>query len=601
MDVRAGVGWWNWMSLTDEFIQELKYKNDITDVISSYVSLKRRGRNLIGLCPFHSERTPSFYIYPSSSSFYCFGCGAGGDVITFIRLCEKLDYMEAVKFLADRAGIEMPINNHDDAVHKQKMAIYEINRQAARFYHHMLCCESGKGAMRYLLDRGLKIKTIKTFGLGYSPNSRYGLVNYLKSKGYDSESIVMANLAFKTRSGRIIDRFVDRVMYPIIDVRGNVVAFGGRLLGDGKPKYLNTSDTPVFKKSVNLFALNFAKTNTSGQLILAEGYMDVIALHQAGFKNTVATLGTALTSEQAKVMSRYAEEVIVCYDSDEAGQKAANRAINIFRECGVEVRIISIPRGKDPDEFMKMYGEEGPVRFKKIIEDSKNDVEYRLQKLRSRFDLSKSDDKVKYLTEASKILAELDNYIEREIYVGRLSEEIGIEKIPILMQVNKYKKTLQKNNRKKEFKTVVNNLSAQNDKVNPEKKLNLRATSAEEMLLSYLANNQDKVKKILSEISEDMFVTEFNRRVCKAIRELSEEGRVLDVTNISAKGFTLEETGRIAKLICGYVPGSGSDDAVREYISVIKQEKEKQNLKDVSKTDVSEICEYINKLKEIKK
>lgn len=590
------------MSLTDEFIQELKYKNDIVDVISSYVNLKRRGRNLVGLCPFHSERTPSFNIYPSSGSFYCFGCGAGGDVITFIRLCEKLDYMEAVKFLADKAGMQLPANQEDDVKHKQKMIVYEINRQAARFYHRMLCSDKGKNALDYLRKREIKLSTIKSFGLGYSPNSRYELVNYLRSKGYKDESIIMANLAYKSRRGTVVDRFADRVMYPIIDVRGNVVAFGGRLLGDGKPKYLNTSDTIIFRKSMNLFALNFAKTNVKlGQLILAEGYMDVIALHQAGFKNTVATLGTALTTEQAKIIARYAEEVIIAYDSDEAGQKASNRAINIFRDNGVEVRVISIPKGKDPDEFMRTYGKDGPVRFKKIIDDAKNDVDYRLQKLKNKFDLSNAEDKIKYLTQACKILAELDNYIEREIYIGKLSMEIGIEKVPIILQINKYKKLIEKNNRKKEFKFVREIVSAQNDSVNPEKRTNLRASSAEELLLSYIINNQDKAVKIVSEITSDVFITDFNRRVYISICKLINDGRNLDVTSISEDGFSLDEIGRITKIICSYIVETSTDDTVKECIAVMKQEKQKQRLKDLSKTEISEICDYIDKLREIKK
>ncbi len=589
------------MSISDDFIQELKYKNDISDVIAGYVHLKRKGKNLLGLCPFHTEKTPSFYIYPSSSSFYCFGCGAGGDVITFIRLIEKLDYVEALKFLCDRAGMQLPIGQGDDKVHKKKILTYEINREAARFFHKNLCDEKNKNVLEYLLKRGLKVKTIKHFGLGYAVNSRFSLINYLKNKGYKENDIVDANLGFRTRNGSVCDRFFDRVMFPIIDLRGNVIAFGGRIIGDGKPKYLNTSDTIVFKKSTNLFALNFAKTETNGQIILAEGYMDVIALHQAGFQNTVATLGTALTEEQAKIISRYANEVIISYDADEAGQKAASRAINIFRNIGVNVRVITIPKGKDPDEFMKTYGDEGPTRFRKIIEDSKNDIEYRLQKIKSDYNLNRPDEKVKYLTKAAKILAELDNSIEQEIYASKLSAEIGIEKSSMMIQIEKYKKYKNRKDETQYFKDVVNKTLAFDDKVNPDKKDNLRASVAEEALISYMMNNQDRAPNILEKVSEDMFITVFNRKIYNIIKKLYEENREFDITNISSQGLSVDEIGKVTKIFCGYVPSSGTNEALEEYISVMKQEKYKQKVNDVKDMDALDIKEYIERLKAIKK
>ena len=300
------------MPLPEAFLQELKMRSDISDVVSSYVGLRRSGRNLVGLCPFHNEKTPSFNVYPENGSFYCFGCGVGGDVITFIRRIENLDYMEAVRFLAQRAGLQVPENRVDDGMAKLRARVLEINRETARFYHAMLMSEQGRPGLAYLQGRGLTQATIRHFGLGYSPPSRYALVDYLAQKGYQPSEMIQANVAFKGRSGRAVDRFSGRVMYPIIDLRGNVIAFGGRVLTDAKPKYLNTSDTLVFRKSDALFALNFAKNQGSQQLILAEGYMDVIALHQAGFSNAVATLGTALTTDQARLMSRYAKEVVIC-------------------------------------------------------------------------------------------------------------------------------------------------------------------------------------------------------------------------------------------------------------------------------------------------
>ena len=354
------------MPLPEGFIEEIKFKNDITDVISSYVNLKRRGRNFVGLCPFHGEKTPSFNVYPQSNSFYCFGCGVGGDIITFVEKIENLDYFEAVKFLAQKAGIQMPENNKR---------------------------EKGKVALEYLRKRGLSDRIIKKFGLGYSPNSRYELINHLKAKGFKYEEMVNANLAYVKGNSYVSARFFDRVMFPIIDLRGNVIAFGGRIMSDQKPKYLNTSDTLAFKKSLNLFSLNFAKAENNEFLILVEGYMDVIALFQAGFKNAVATLGTALTTEQAGIMSRYAKEVVICYDSDEAGQKAASRAIELLRPTGVLIKVISVPDGKDPDEFIRTYGNDGAIRFAQLIKNSGNDIEYRLQKVARNYNLNESDGK----------------------------------------------------------------------------------------------------------------------------------------------------------------------------------------------------------------
>ncbi len=371
------------MALPELFLQDLKLRNSIEDIASSYVQFKRRGRNMVGLCPFHNEKTPSFHLYPESGSFYCFGCGVGGDVITFIRRIENLDYIEAVKFLADRAGLPMPETGVDDTISKLRVRILEINRETARFYHSVLRNSEGKKGLDYFLQRHLLPATITHFGLGFAPATRFALVDHLKNKGYTVEEMIQSNVAVKTRSGRVADRFFNRVMFPIIDLRGNVIAFGGRTMTDQKPKYLNTSDTLVFKKSYGLFAMNFAKNSGEQQLILAEGYMDVIALHQAGFVNAIAGLGTALTTEQVHLISRYAKEVILAYDADQAGQKATSRAIEMLRSVGLQVKILSITGGKDPDEYIRSFGEQGAVRFKQLIEKSGNDVEYRLQKIKT--------------------------------------------------------------------------------------------------------------------------------------------------------------------------------------------------------------------------
>ena len=589
------------MPLSDSFIQELKYRNDITDVVSGYVNLKKRGRNMIGLCPFHGEKTPSFNLYPDNGSFYCFGCGVGGDVITFIRQIENLDYIEAVKFLAQRAGLDMPQDTSaDDGISKLKGRIYEANREAARFFYRNLFTAEGSKARKYLYDRGLTEKTVKHFGLGYSPSSRFALVNYMTKKGYSKEDLIHANLAFSSRSGNIVDRFCDRVMFPIIDLRGNVIAFGGRIMGDGKPKYLNTSDTLVFKKSSNLFAFNFAKASSQSQIILAEGYMDVIALHQAGFTNSVATLGTALTEEQAKLMSRYAKEIIISYDSDEAGQKAASRAINILRGAGLLIRVLTIPKGKDPDEFIRSYGEQGPIRFKQLLEASGNDVEYKLQKIKRGCNIQTSDGKIEYITQATKVLSELGNKIEREIYAGKISEETGVERSSILLQVDRLISRKKRNNNVKQFREIQQEISARKDVINPEKKNNLRAAIAEEALIAYVINNPDEAETVAKRLKPDDFITEFNKRVYKAVFTRVNLEKSIGLTEIS-EGFSLDEISRISKILSSYVDEQSGEEVRDEYIEIILQENEKKRLDKLESTSVDDIKKYIEKLRELKK
>ena len=326
------------MRFTDEFIDRLRDSNDIESVIAGYVDLRRRGKTLTGLCPFHNEKTPSFTVYPETSSYYCFGCGAGGDVVTFVRNIENLDYVEAIKFLADRAGIKMPDDKFDDTAANLRRRIYSANREAARFFHETLFSENGKAQLDYLRRRNVPMKMIKHFGLGAAPDDWHALENHLKAKGFNRDELVAANLLrFSEKNGKryYYDAFRAKVMYPVIDLRGNVVAFGGRVLDNSKPKYINTSDTLVYKKSNELFALNFAKNGNDRKLILCEGYMDVIALHAAGFENAVAGLGTALTPEQVSLISRYADEVALCYDSDEAGQKAIKRASEILEKSRI--------------------------------------------------------------------------------------------------------------------------------------------------------------------------------------------------------------------------------------------------------------------------
>ncbi len=584
------------MALPDYFLQELKSRCDISDVVSSYVNLKRRGRNLVGLCPFHSEKTPSFNIYPENGSFYCFGCGTGGDVITFIMKIENLDYIEAVRFLAQRAGMELPENSYDDGVAKLRSRILEANREAARFYYSQLYTPAGSHALAYLHGRALSDNTIKRFGLGYSPASRFALCDHLRSKGFNDNEIVSANLAFKSNDGRrIVDRFADRAMFPIIDLRGNVIAFGGRIMSDQKPKYLNTSDTLAFKKSANLFSLNNAKNTGERTLILCEGYMDVIALNQAGFRNAVATLGTALTSEQALLMKRYADEVIICYDADEAGQKATARAISILRDAGIVIRIITIPDGKDPDEYIRNKGDKGPAAFKNILENSGNDVEYRLFKLKQRYDISRPDTKVAYMTEALKVIASLESAVEQDIYISKLSAELNIEKISIAEDLKKLRRKTTSTKERREFVRLSEELSGVKDKVNTEKSKNTRAAKAEEMLIAYLVFNNDMAGVAASKISPDDFVTRYNADLYRYILSKIDEG-VSPQTTVS-RDFTAQEVSKFYSILSSYNSLAATRQAMDEYIDTILSEKTKLTPDKVSEMSPEDILRSIKNKK----
>lgn len=592
------------MPFPDSFLQELKLRSDITEIASSYVNLKRHGRNMVGLCPFHGEKTPSFNIYTESGSFYCFGCGAGGDVITFIMKIENLDYVEAVKFLAQRAGMEMPENTYDDSLSKLRMRIYEANREAARFFHATLLSQRGQSGLNYLRGRALSDRTIRHFGLGFADDDWNSLCNHLKSKGFSEYEIYSANLAFKRKNGNgIYDRFVNRVMFPIIDLRGNVIAFGGRIMTDEKPKYLNTSDTPVFKKSENLFSLNNAKNNAKSSgtrtLILCEGYMDVIALNQAGFTNAVATLGTALTNEQAVLMKRYADEVIICYDADGAGQKATARAIDILRNAGLPIKILTVPSGKDPDEFIRSKGENGPAAFKLLIEKCGNDIEYRLMKLKENYNLNTTDGKVAFLNEAVKIVATIESPIERDVFASKLCAELEIDKNAFLEQISKVKRRDRRENIKKETRQIQAELNGQSDKINREHYKKPRSSSAEEALLVYLINNPDYANSISERVTPDKFSNSLIKRYYEYVLSKIKSGYE-PLTSVSSD-FNSDEVSYLYKLISTTIPAASTREAVEEYINVINEESNKLTSDKLADMSADDINDYIMKLKQNKK
>lgn len=588
------------MPFPDSFLQELKLRSDITEIASSYVNLKRHGRNMVGLCPFHGEKTPSFNIYTENGSFYCFGCGAGGDVITFIMKIENLDYVEAVKFLAQRAGMEMPENTYDDSLSKLRMRIYEANREAARFFHATLLSQRGQSGLNYLRGRALSDRTIRHFGLGFADDDWNSLCNHLKNKGFSEYEIYSANLAFRRKNGNgIYDRFVNRVMFPIIDLRGNVIAFGGRIMTDEKPKYLNTSDTPVFKKSENLFSLNNAKSSGTRTLILCEGYMDVIALNQAGFTNAVATLGTALTNEQAVLMKRYADEVIICYDADGAGQKATARAIDILRNAGLPIKILTVPSGKDPDEFIRSKGDNGPAAFKLLIEKCGNDIEYRLMKLKENYNLNTTDGKVAFLNEAVKIVATIESPIERDVFASKLCAELEIDKNAFLEQISKVKRRDRRANIKKETRQIQAELNGQSDKINREHYKKPRSSSAEEALLVYLINNPDYANSISERVTPDKFSNSLIKRYYEYVLSKIKSGYE-PLTSVSSD-FNSDEVSYLYKLISTTIPAASTREAVEEYINVINEESNKLTSDKLADMSADDINDYIMKMKQNKK
>lgn len=587
------------MAFPESFLQELKMRNDITEVVSSYVNLKRRGRNMVGLCPFHGEKTPSFNVYTENGSFYCFGCGVGGDVISFEMKIENLDYVDAVKALAQRAGMEMPENSYDDSFSKLRSRVFEANREAARFYFSTLYSKSGAGGLEYFYSRGLSDRTIRHFGLGFADDNWTSLCSHLRSKGFKDDELVAANLAVQRRNGNgIYDRFTNRVMFPIIDLRGNVIAFGGRIMTDEKPKYLNTSDTPVFKKSANLFSLNNAKNSGSRTLILCEGYMDVIAVNQAGFTNAVATLGTALTSEQAVLMKRYADEVIICYDADEAGQKATARAIPILRNAGLVIRVLSIPSGKDPDEFIRSKGKDGPVAFKALLEKSGNDIEYRLQKLKQVHNTETTDGKVAFLEAASKVIATISSPIERDVYTSKICAELNVDKNAFKQQLSRLTGRAKRDSKKQEARKIQTELSRRNDKINTDHYKKPRSSSAEEALVVYLVNNPDSASEISSKLKPEQFQNSLIRRYYEYILNRIIDG--LDPLNNITADFSSDEASKLFQLMSQTIPSASTPQAMREYIEVINEESQKLSSDDISSMSPDQLRDYLEQMKKNK-
>ena len=556
--------------IPEDIINEIKYRNDIETAVSQYVNLKRRGKNLVGLCPFHSEKTPSFTVYPENGSFYCFGCGVGGDVFTFTGLIENLDYIESVKLLAERSGITLPQDGYDDSMQRLKKRIYDINRDTARFFHAFLMSPGGKWALDYLTGRGLTVKTIKHFGLGAAPDSWDALIHHLKEKGYTESDMLAANVIGKSQRGSLYDRFRKRVMFPIINIRGNIVAFSGRAMpGEDKQagKYVNTADTPVYKKSENLFGINFAKNVCSERVILVEGNMDVISLHQAGFENTVAPLGTAFTTEQANLLSRYTKEIVLMLDADAAGQKAVRRASELLENTGLSVRVVVVPDGKDPDEYIKKNGKE---RFAALLEGAVSDMEYKLLTAAKDINLDNEDGRLKYLAAAAEIIAASDDIMTRDIYIGRLSEKYGVSRTALNARIEELRKRNRRQKQKKEISDIIRPKYTKDD-INPERRKSVKGTAAEETLIAVLLKNPDFYKIAAEKLPPEKMLTSLNRRIYETILSVLERGGTLDISAFAEK-LLPAEIGYLVSLQNSEKAGKNPEIVLKDCIGVILEE-----------------------------
>ena len=560
------------MPLPDEFIYQLKLANPIDTTMGRYVHLIRSGSNYKCLCPFHSEKTPSCTVYTGTQSFYCFGCGAGGDVITFTKQIENLDTYEAIKLLAERGGLEMPENDLNKDGAKLKLRILEMNREAANFFYRNLLQGQDKRGLQYAVQRGLTPKAIKKYAIGYAPAAWDGLMKHLEGLGFTREEMLSAGLIRQNARG-CFDFFRERVMFPIIDLRGNVIAFGGRLIEGEGPKYLNSGDTPVFKKSRNLFSLNFAKNANVKQLILAEGYMDVIAINQAGFEQVVATLGTALTAEQARIMAQYATEVVLCYDSDSAGQNATHRAINLLSEAGLHTRILKVQDAKDPDEYIRKFG---ATRFKLLLDNSGGAINFELARCREGLDLATEQGKIDFLRRTVQVLAGIRNEMEREVYLSRIAKG---EEISLDILHSQVKAQLRKSyyTEKKQNWNAMMAKSSFRDELNPEAPQYQREAKAEEQILAYLFLHPDLLPEVEKRLKPEHFFTSLHRKIYEVFCERMPETDTFSVSMFRG-ACSDAEMGRITGIMAHNAEVALTADTLNDCIRLLLQAKEHEKI-----------------------
>ncbi len=564
--------------IPQQVIEEIKYRNDLSEVIGNYVTLKRAGSNLTGLCPFHSEKTPSFVVFTGakgSPSFYCFGCGAGGDVISFIMRAENLDYVESLRFLAKRAGIEIQEEERRNETGVKRDRVLAMNREAARFFHNSL--KNSSEAQVYLAKRGLSTALIKHFGMGYAPNDFTALTKHLLSKGYKPEEMKAAFLcSVSQKNGRSYDIFRNRIMFPVIDVKGDIIAFGGRTIGNdpNESKYINSSDTPVFNKRRNLFALNFAKSDCAEQLILCEGYMDVVALHGAGFTNAVASLGTALTSDQARLMKRYTKSVVISYDADEAGQRAADKAFGLLGEVGLETRLLKVEDAKDPDEYIKKFGKDA---FARLLNRSRSRFDFKFSAILAKYDITRTEDRVKAAADAADFLSGIWSEVERDVYAHQVADKL---EIPLDSLKNDIKRKIAKREReakREKHHEIIRKTEGYGDRVNPDRMNNLGSAGAEDTILGILAMYPEQIPEAKDKVglSAEDFVTEFNRRVYE---KMLEYGSDFDV-GLLGDSFSQEEISRVVKnMVARQGLTENGISVVKQCAEKLRHNRQKQSL-----------------------
>ena len=558
------------MAFPENFIQELIDRNDIVDVIGSYVNLsKRSGANLFGLCPFHNERTPSFAVNPSGQFYHCFGCGKGGGVINFIMEIENLSYPDAVRHLAAHAGMEVPDDGYDKDS-KRRARLLELNRDAAKFFYEQLSAPDGQNAVRYMRERGISPQTAKRFGLGCAPDSWESLRKAMAEKGYSDFELFDAGLVKRGQRGGFYDTFRNRLMFPVIDVRGDVIGFSGRILGGDGAKYMNSPDTLVYNKSRNLFAMNLAKKSKNGYLLLVEGNVDVVTLHQAGFDSAVASLGTSLTPEQARLMSRYTKEVIIAYDSDGAGQKAAQRAIGILERLDLKVRVLRMTGAKDPDEFIRMKGADA---FANLLKDSENQVDYRLNTVKAKYDLSLDDQKVSYLKEASELLASLPGQVERQVYAIRVAGEAGIGQDAVIREVERRRKILLSRLKKDYERDITRPEKAVQPAERTMRYSNPGAAAAEEGIIRLLYLEPALVREELPDAKE--FSSEALGKIYSVIKAAIESGTSVSVNALAPK-LAQEEMNLLVRIIQKPERLSESRSILADYVRRMREEQDRK-------------------------
>ena len=586
------------MFYSEEIIDEVREKNDIVDVISPYVRLTKRGSNYVGLCPFHNEKTPSFSVNTERQCFHCFGCGVGGNSISFVMKYENLTFTEAVRQLADKAGMNLPEENYNPEYRKRadlKTRLFDIYKEAAKFYYFQLRSDYGNFPMEYLKNRGLSDETINAFGLGYSIKSVNALYNYLKSKDYSDELMIKAELVTFKEGRGIFDMFWNRVIFPIMDQNNKVIAFGGRVMGDGEPKYLNSRETDIFNKRRNLYGLNFAKHSRQGYMLLCEGYMDVIALHQAGFTNAVASLGTSLTEEQARLISRYVKEVIITYDSDGAGVKAAIRAIPILKTAGIRTKILKLTPFKDPDELIKSAGRE---EFEKRIQNAENSFDFELYNIEKNYDLSEPEGKTEFLNRAAERLTEFEEELERENYIAAVAAKYFVSKDSLNRLVNKIGGAREIRDTYKEAGERIK----KNERVNTADDGLLKTNR---LLLSFLADQPELYKRIKNIISENDFATPLYKDVARRIFIQIEQGKNPNIAEIISRYESGEDQALVAAAFEEkFEVELGEEErerAFREVVIKVRKAGLAEELKSLDGKDMKKFIEITKKQNELRR